>query len=296
MNISAAINLFLDRYIPTTRKTYARDLAVMVEIVGPARDLEEVSTVTMLEYAQAIRRRDYAPATTRKHFKTVKAFFNWCVTVELLDKSPASHTLNAPRLPKLIPRNKAMTDAEYKQLLSYVQWFPRDHALVLFLGDTGARAGGAAGLKWDDVNMETNRATVTEKGSKTRPVFFGDDCKRALRQWLIRQNPHKGRYVFSQDGSRISNRAISQRIRRACLACGIRSLGSHSLRHRKGYQLSDDKTPPQIAAMGMGHENVETTLNSYYPADYARVEEAFKRLHTNADSTVIPFKSEEKSG
>lgn len=295
MNLNQAINLFLGEQIPSTRRSYFYVLAAMRDYLGPARPLDAVTSAALIEYTQSVRARPgvRSPATVNKHIKTIRTFFNWCIRVNLLQPPPPSAGLKAIRQPRAIDRDKAMPDSLYEQLLDFTKWDPRYHALVLFVADTGCRIGGAAGLRWQDVDLERSSAIVTEKGRKTRPVFFGAECAAALRRWRQQVTFEKGDYVFQKDGARLTADSLGQLFTRICAYAGIGRWGPHSLRHRKGFQFSDARTSPAIAQMALGHEDVKTTLDYYYPHDWDRVREEMEKLahkSRQADPKIINFR------
>lgn len=293
MNLERAVTLFLASYEKqTTRRAYAQGVEMMRDFIGPARPVNSIKPAHLIEFQNEVRSRGLSQSTVNKHIKSVKTFFNWLVSIEELPASPA-HAIKLKRMSRAIDRDRAMTDAEYAAVLDYVKWKPRDHALILFLADTGCRAGGAAGLRVDDLDLENRTAHVTEKGDKRRPVWFGDECANAIRRWLLARPAAAGPYVFNRDGQQISGRAVSGVVRNACKRVGVRSLGSHSLRHRKGHQLADAHVAPTVAATALGHENPQTTLESYYPADYDRAREAIQATATksmNKPENVITLK------
>jgi integrase len=120
---------------------------------------------------------------------------------------------------------------------------------------------------------------------------LGEDCVNAIKQWLFKRTL-QSEYVFSRKRTPLQSAQVGQIVRRACLAAGVRSLGSHSLRHRKGHQLADSKIAPSIAATALGHSNVHVTLEHYYPADFESAEEALRELVTDTSKkTIIKFKT-----
>lgn len=278
MHLDRAIHLFLGEYIASTRRAYGYTLNEMLAYIGPARPLTDIRPDHLIEYVQHLRKRPSlkSPASVNKHIKTIKTFFNWCVKTGFLEVSPA-RGLKRVRQASSVDRVKAMPDHVYEELLAYTRYHPRHHALVLFLGDTGCRIGGAAGLRWRDIDLKHRRAVVTEKGKPPRPVFFGDVCAQALASWRMR-HPMRGDYVFSDDGRRIHNDNLGQMFRRACIRAGIGSWGPHSLRHRKGHQLADASVAPSLAAKALGHESIMTTLDYYYPDDWESVQQAISDL------------------
>lgn len=291
MLLHEAIDLFLDRYKPTTRESYAYCLSELANHIGLKRDVTDIKKADMVRFSNALYgREDWAPATKQKNIKAVKAFFNWLVDMEFIDKNPAHKTLRRKKLQRSISRDKAMTDEELEKILDYAKWKPRDYALILFLADTGCRAGGAAGLKVDDLDLIKLEAVVTEKGDKTRRVAFGHTCAIAIRRWLLKRPLNAGDYVFSKSGEPILADNISLIVRRACKAVGVRSLGSHSLRHRKGHQLADARIAPSIAATALGHTDPAITVAHYYPSDWASARDALQELVVESPNKIIQIK------
>jgi hypothetical protein len=207
---------------------------------------------------------------------------------------PPSPAASVKRLSQaqMVPRDKAMPDQAYLQLLDYCKYDKRAFALVLFLGDTGCRIGGCAGLRWADIQFAEEIAIVQEKGAPERFVFFGHECSIALLRWQQEQRlKRQGEFVFSRNGKRMNNDSLGQYFEKVCQRAGIGQWGPHSLRHRKGHQMADSKVAPTVAQTVLGHTDVNTTLKHYYPKDLTRAQEvvkdlAFKRLHM---APIQPF-------
>lgn len=295
LTLDRAVDLFLREHIRTTAKSYSYTLKGMVEYIGPARPLARVEPGDVIEYMQSIKERPTvkSPATVNKHIKTIRTFFNWCVKSGLLTGSSPAMGLRRLRQKKEIGREKAMPEAVYEEVLAYARWTPRYHALVLFLGDTGCRIGGAAGLRWSDINLEMRTALVTEKGEKTRPVFFGSETALALQRWRQQHTGECGDYVFQRDGKQMTNGSLGQLFERICRRAVGKGWGPHSLRHRKGHQLADHRVAPSLAAKALGHSNVMTTMEFYYPEDWERVQAEMEKLARKSEpapaAKIIPL-------
>lgn len=127
-----------------------------------------------------------------------------------------------------------------------------------------------------------------EKGDKERPVWYGELTAQVLRQWLIQRGRHDHDFVFCHQRGPYTPASISLIVRRAAVRTGCRSLGSHSTRHRKAFQLADARIAPSVAATALGHESINTTMNSYYPADYDRAQDAIQELAAKpADRRIL---------
>jgi site-specific recombinase XerD len=120
------------------------------------------------------------------HFRSFRAFFNWCVTHEYLEKSPLAG-FTAPSLPERI--KPTLTGPEIRKLISTQsrQTFlgRRNRVIVLVLLDTGMRASELTGLTLADVDMK-NRAVriIRGKGNKERVVHLSERTVKELRVYL----------------------------------------------------------------------------------------------------------------
>lgn len=295
MELGKAIELFLGDYKASTYNAYKPDLHKLRDWIGPARQVSDITPPMLVEYFQkSLGKKGYAVATVQKAAKTIKTFFNWCVRLDLIARSPA-YAVRARKPSRRISREKAMNEDELEELLNFLRYKtnPRDFALVLFLADTGCRRGGAAGLRLKDIQWDKLLASVTEKGEQSRTVAFSEQCSKAMLRWITYRSEHftvRGVYVFSQEGQPMNAEQISQNIRRACKKAGIRSLSAHSLRHRKGHQFADHRIAPSLAATYLGHANVLTTLEHYYPTDWESAERAGRELMTAApEKKIVQF-------
>ena len=276
MNLSDAKQLFLDQYPTSTKKAYAGALNPLAAWIGPDRPLDAITDLDMLRYTNHIRQSDYAQATIRKHIKTLKTFFNWLVARKLIAESPVASVKNVT-VDEYIGLSKAMTDKQLEKLLKFCdrnrKAYRRQKSLILFLADTGCRAGGAAGLRWQDIDMKTCEVQITEKGRKTRPAWFGNQCLLALVSWQRNQNRTQGEYVFGFRGNKLTSDSLQQLFRRVCIEAGIGSHGPHKLRHRKAHQLVKAGVAITTASTVIG-DSPEVFIKHYAPRDFESAKEA----------------------
>lgn len=280
MKISQALDLFLGRFDnKETKRAYKAILAPMCDYVGTARPCYLVKPQDVHLYYNE-KAETIAPATRNKHVKAIKHFFSFLVDLDIITKSPAA-MLHQKRLSQAIEKEKAVSEKEVELIKKVVFGHRRNMAIINFLADTGCRAGGVAGLRIETLDLDGNSAKVTEKGNKTRPVWFSAETTQMLRVWLVERPPMPDNpYVFPGDyDGHLKPETISTIIRRACAKAGIRSLGAHAFRHRKGHQLADARVAPSVASTALGHSDVDTTLRFYYPKDYGRAEAAIRETH-----------------
>jgi len=262
-----AVESYLKTHLKkTTRRAYAKALHQMAKFVGENKPLKSITIDHLLEY-QAFMYDDsgLAQATINSRIKAVKSFFNHMVMRGDVKTTPAKLLKTTVIDMYDDEDNKAMPDEVLHQLLILSRPFHRIHALALLLADSGCRIGGAANLKWGDIDFARREAKVFEKGDKTRAVAFGGVTATALLDWRKRQVCYQdshgvgGNFVFSQDGSFLTAERLGQFFRRNCIKFGLGSWGPHSVRHHKGHQLGKAGVPSTLIARVLGHNSTRTT-------------------------------------
>ena len=204
MKLKEAINTFLGEYKATTRQTYGDDLKMLQNYIAGGLNLTDITPTEVIVAIQRYESRETVNSvyTVNKFIRTVRRFFNWCEFMDYVKKSPAKKTKFRPTpnndvLERTMPEEVYFGLIEhYTERAKYDSTCLRMLALLHFLG-TGARRGGAAGLRWKDIDFENREATITEKKQNTRTVFLDEDTVAVLHRWQIRQKAYRGDYVFS---------------------------------------------------------------------------------------------------
>lgn len=292
MNLSQAVELFLQGIVAdglqeSTRLWYQKRLSRFVNYFQGV-DLQDISTDDLRKFVISLREQNLkwqghrfhkpvqgslSPFTVQGYVRAVKRLFNWLEFNEYLQHNPA-RKLKKPSLPKTMP--KALSVEDMRKLLDVAQASKRNYAIILFLLDTGCRVGGLVGLRIQDLNFEDNSALVTEKGRKSRYVFFRDVTKDALQEWLAIR-PQGTDFVFvSQRGQAFSTYTVNQILRRLKIKAGIEGrVNPHAFRHAfaKLYLMSGG----DLASLSdlMGHTDVQVTKHFYS----VFLKEELKRKH-----------------
>lgn len=136
----------LQKLLHFSNKTKLKDIIAddLDDYIVSLRDTMSVSSVA--GYTQAI-----------------KAFFRWCVLRGYITSSPAVH-LKKTRM-DFSARNKAIRDVDFQAMLSRARLEERkmETAILMFLMDTGCRAGELCSLNINDIDFEQREAYVRGK-------------------------------------------------------------------------------------------------------------------------------------
>jgi integrase len=202
---------------------------------------------------------------------------------------------------KLVPRNAA-ADAERpraprpvpkawdaRQIAAFLRLVEGDRleALWRFLTVTGCRRGEAAGLRWQDVDLDRGLATITNQrtlaagqvvegpvktSSGARTVALDPGTVALLRSWRRAQlaeflrlgvRPDAG-YVFTGEGGLpLWPQWITGRFRDLCDQGGLPRIGPHGLRHSAATWLVASGASPKLVAHRLGHASPTITLSLY---------------------------------
>lgn len=215
--------------------------------------------------------------TIHGHGRAIKRFWRW-LHLRGLVSADLGALVRLPRLPR--QGRKGISESNLTAILEAAQSSRRDFAILKFIESTGCRRAGAAGLLLDDLNLQAaderirRRATVREKGEKSRSVAMDGECLEAIRAWLAVRPVCEDEHVFigrkpGEDWHAISPAGVSGIIERYKRRLGLSGPCSpHQWRHRwarnrisRGMSLGD-------ASRLLGHENIKVTNDFYGQFDF----------------------------
>jgi len=289
---------------PQTIRSYSGRLLVFAESCG-AVDLEEITPIHIDRWMVKLRRQErkysnhptrpeaegkLSPYTISGRIQAVKRFLRWCVDRGYLDQSPAAHLRRGK--PKGSASKRVMSRRDFDKMVTFAgslvaekgNW--RDLALLLFVADTGARAGETAGLRIPDLDLLKREAVINGKTGEG-VVDFTHTTAQVLRFWLdsrpVPIDEPDSRHVFvvlygATQGRPLLPGGIYQIFRRLGLAAGVEGrYNPHSLRHLVGQRYTD-KGNLELARQKLRHRDIKVTADFYSHQDRGRIKAATQRL------------------
>lgn len=141
--------------------------------------------------------------------------------------------------------------------------------LTLFLG-TGIRISECVGLNVSDIDMDVNGFRITRKGGNQVILYFGDEVRRALLDYLEERKKidilpgHEDALFISMQRKRISNRAVQNLVKKySTLVAPLKKISPHKLRSTYGTTLYRETGDIYLVADVLGHKDVNTTKKHY---------------------------------
>lgn len=196
----------------------------------------ELTVKAIREYVIYLQRRTakngdrLKPSSVRCYVNSVLAFLRWLHDEELMDKNLAEK-ISPPKIPTLVKEPFAADDL--KRLVAAAKADKRnglrEHALILFMLDTGARASEVVGLKTADIVWNQGMAKVMGKGSKERVLFLSTETMKAMRKYTL---SHDHELFFStEEGKPLTPSGLLQICSRLGKRADVGNCHPHRFRH-----------------------------------------------------------------
>lgn len=216
-----------------------------------------------------------------RKLSTIRAFFKYFYQKEMISQNVASkvptpklHDKNITRLehdeiPKFLDEVDSGDDLSGHAKGFHKITRRRDLAMLTLLLGTGMRVSECVGLNVDDVDFKTNALKITRKGGNQVVLYFSDEVKVALFDYIEErnQNPYlktEPALFVSLQNKRITPRAVQKLVKKyAEIVTPLKHITPHKLRSTYGTELYRQTGDIYIVADVLGHKDVNTTKKHY---------------------------------
>jgi len=287
---------------PLTRLGYARDLKTFFQFLTnetrdfgsldvkefTLKDLDKITATHIERFLHYLTFYTYngkklkngEKARSRK-LSSVRALLKYFfkkdkISSNVADKidSPKIHDgeiirLDVDEVVKLLNESEEATGFSEQQRKYLKNTKERDFAMLsLFLG-TGIRISECVGLDIDDIDFEENAFRITRKGGNQAVLYFNDEVRDALIEWmLVRQKikelpPTEKALFVSLQNKRISVRAVENLVKKYSKNITLKHITPHKLRSTFGTNLYRETNDIYVVANVLGHKDVNTTRKHY---------------------------------
>ena len=135
---------------------------------------------------------------------------------------------------------------------------------------TGIRISELVGLDNDSFDFEENSFLVTRKGGNQAILYFSDEVKYALQEYIAEKSndsrvPETEKAFFlSMQYKRINVRSVEILVKKySKMVTPLKKITPHKLRSTYGTQLYNKTGDIYIVADVLGHRDVNTTKKHY---------------------------------
>ena len=252
---------------------YRQDFAHLLEFLGNERKLGEVTLDDLRACIGTLSKKKYSVTSINRFIAAVRGVFSYAKRFGYIEKNP-SQELKTLRGPKHLP--KFMTQTEVDDICAQpgnkpLLWMARDKALFEMLYSSGCRVSEMADLKFSDFTSDYTSAVVTGKGKKDRRVYFEEDARKALAEYLRERrerfpmhekdgaSPVENVFI-NQKGTALTPHGIEFIVKRYSGMEGTgRQISPHAFRHTFATQMLNSGADIRVVQEMLGHSSISTT-------------------------------------
>jgi integrase/recombinase XerD len=299
MEISTTIASFLT-YVrvekglsANTVSAYRRDLVKFESCAKKKKlTLENVTRDDLVDFLSSLFRQKLESRTVARHLVTLRNFFRFAQTQDLISVDPSSN-LESPKIRRSLPGYLRLEEIE-RLLAQPDEKTPiglRDRAMLDVLYSTGLRVSELIGLRVMDLDRVVGCVRCIGKGDKERIVPIGKKALALVDRYLRDARPKlvtAGKQVNSptlfinRRGSTLSRvgvwKILSAYGRRARLRV---PLTPHMLRHSFATHLLEGGADLRSVQLMLGHSDISTT-QIYTHVVEERLKQIYKAHHPRA--------------
>lgn len=219
-------------------------------------------------------------------YKRKKVISNPAAIVE----SPKIHDkkivrLEPDELANLLDEVEFGQDLTDRQKVFHAKSQLRDLAIVTTLVGTGMRVSECVGINVSDIDFHANGVKITRKGGNQVVLYFGDEVRQALLNYLEFRDEHPPKnendeaLFLSNRGTRITVRAVQNLVKKYSRATiKLKNITPHKLRSTYGTNLYRETGDIYLVADVLGHADVNTTKKHYAEIEEDRRKSAAKYI------------------
>lgn len=245
----------------------------------------EIQTSDIRAWQNELIKKGYAPTYLKSINNQLAALFNYAVRYYDLRDNPC-------RKAGSIGKSKAdemdfWTKQEFKEFLPSMDSKPEARMAFLLLYWTGMRIGELLALTYADIDFEKRCITINKscqrlngKDMITPPKTPKSNRKISIPPFLVEELKKYCSMLYgittNERMFRFTKSFMEHEMVRGIKETGVRRIRLHDLRHSHASLLVEMGFQPLAIAERLGHEKIETTLNTYshlYPNKQAELAE-----------------------
>lgn len=273
---------------------YKNDLSQLQVFLTPQIDISNIHKENLLLCIGQLSKQNKASSSINRFIAAVRTLFSYARKFNYLKTNPALE-LKTVKLPKKIPNY--MTESEVSDLCNEpskneLLWQKRDECLLLMLYSSGCRISEITNLKLDDFYEDYHWAIVTGKGNKQRKVFFEQNSRNAIKEYLLDRNKvicenniatPTTQFFINQKGQAITVNGLRFIITKYSGKEGTKHhVNPHSFRHTFATSLLSNGADVRMVQEMLGHSSISTTQR-YTHITTEKLIEIYKKAHPHGE-------------
>ena len=225
----------------------------------------------------------YSPTYLKTINNQLSAIFNYAVKYYGLAKNPAAVAGSIGK--KNATKMEFWTQEEFQRFAEAVSDKPTSYAMFNVLFWTGMREGELLALTLNDFHFDTKTVSITKSYARLngQDIINPPKTPKSNREITVPDflleiiKDYASRLVDYEPSDRLfycSKHHLNTEMERGCAVSGVKKIRVHDIRHSHASLLIELGFTPLLISERLGHENIETTLQTYshlYPDKHGEV-------------------------
>jgi len=276
-------------YSPHTIKSYDRQLQATLKdcYESASRGWQKMDIHHYRSLIAKWHRQGLSPRSIHQRLSALRGLYNFLIREKHTETNPLAG-LRAPKMGRKLPR-----DIEIDEIFQLLDGMPtntpleiRDRAILELFYSSGLRLAELAGLNLLNIDFSDQSLQVIGKGNKSRRTPIGNKALAAIKLWLKERiglaKLEETAVFVSQQGNRLSHRAIQQRLKLWGKRLGLSTpVHPHKLRHSFATHMLEASGDLRAVQEMLGHANLSTT-QIYTHLDFQHLANIYDSAHPRA--------------
>lgn len=248
-----------------------------------------VSRGDVVDFLGTLYRKGLDSRSVARHLVTIRGFFRFLLTEEMISQDPASN-IESPKFRHSLPDFLSLEEVDrlLRQPDASAVVGLRDKTMIELMYSTGLRVSEMCNLRLADVQMDAGCLRCIGKGNKERIVPVGRKALSGVQEYLRKSRPQllgdasSPYLVINSRGGKLSREAFWKTLGEYGRKAGLRkSLSPHMLRHSFATHLLDRGADLRSVQLMLGHSDISTT-QIYTHVVEERLKQVYKAHHPRA--------------
>ena len=264
------LDLKLRNCTARTIKTMKNNMSLLfnwIESEYKITEIEDIKRNHIKGYLQYKQSLGLKPTYINGIIKNIKAFFNYLVREEYIDRSP-SEKISLQKEEKVLIQT--FSPDEVKRMIDVYSspnfLSARNKCIITMLFDTGLRNYELCSIKCDNIKERT--ILIHGKGNKQRLVPISPILRKtmlkyeAIREHYIKERYQNEYYFLSQKGKMLTVEAVERVVRKCGVAAHVNEqirCSPHTCRHTFAQMCLKNGIDIYTVSRLLGHENLSIT-------------------------------------
>ena len=297
MDVLAEYLSYLESVRGCSRRTleaYNNDLSRYINYCANTRTTAQAaSSYEVRGFIADLSAEKMAAVSVNRCLSSIRGFYRWMIRFGRREDNPCVSLKNIKtpvKLPAVLWEEEMAGFASLPETAG-ILWPLRDKALIMTMYSAGLRVSEIVNLLLADISSSFDEAKITGKGGKQRYVFFSEEAKTAIAEYLPQREARlrmagmeseKTSLFINRKGKPISIPGVRWIISRYAQYSGIgKNIHPHAIRHSFATHLVNSGCDVRIVQEMLGHSSISTTQR-YTHVNIDKMKKVYDAAHPHS--------------